>query len=108
MIRHDTTAKEKIVVRLDPDLEPLVPRFLENRRKDFTSIEAALERGDFEEIRLLGHRMRGDGGGYGFHAISEIGTALEQASAQRDAGEIRRHANTLLEFLERVEVVYRR
>lgn len=108
MIRHNSTTKGKIVVRLDPDLEPLVPRFLENRRKDFTAIQAALQREDFDEIRLLGHRMRGDGGGYGFHTIGEIGSALERASAQRDAGEIRRHAGALLEFLERVEVVYRR
>jgi HPt (histidine-containing phosphotransfer) domain-containing protein len=108
MIRHNPTPNEKIVVRLDPDLEPLVPRFLENRRKDFTAIQAALQREDFEEIRLLGHRMRGDGGGYGFHAISEIGTALERASARRDAREIRRHAGALLDFIERVEVVYRR
>jgi HPt (histidine-containing phosphotransfer) domain-containing protein len=108
MIRHNLTPNEKIVVRLDPDLEPLVPRFLENRRKDVTAIQAALQREDFEEIRLLGHRMRGDGGGYGFHAISEIGTALERASARRDAREIRRHASALLDFIERVEVVYRR
>ncbi|HXF91250.1 MAG TPA: Hpt domain-containing protein [Nitrospiraceae bacterium] len=106
MSRPNTPPHEKIVVRLDPDLKPLIPRFLENRRKDLAAIQAALQREDFEEIRLLGHRMRGDGGGYGFHTISEIGTALERASAHRDAGEISRHADALLAFLDRVEVVY--
>ncbi len=96
------------MVRLDPDLKPLIPRFLENRRKDLTAIYAALQREDFEEIRLLGHRMRGDGGGYGFDTVSEIGAALEHASAHRNAKEVRRHADALLAFLNRVEVVYQR
>jgi hypothetical protein len=52
--------------------------------------------------------MRGDGGGYGFDAISTIGEGMEQAAARQDAEAIRRHLSSLVDFLARITVVYRR
>jgi hypothetical protein len=52
--------------------------------------------------------MKGDGGGYGFDAISMMGDALEQAAAREDRDAIRRHTAELIDFLARVTVVYRR
>ena len=52
--------------------------------------------------------MRGDGGGYGFDAISMMGAALEQAAAREDLSAIRRHIAELIDFLARVTVVYQR
>jgi predicted short-subunit dehydrogenase-like oxidoreductase (DUF2520 family) len=52
--------------------------------------------------------MKGDGGGYGFDAISVMGAALEQAAARGDRDAIRRHTAELFNFLARVTVVYRR
>jgi hypothetical protein len=52
--------------------------------------------------------MRGDGGGYGFDAISMMGAALEQAAAREDRDAIRRFTAELIDFLARVTVVYRR
>ena len=63
---------EKMVVQVDPELEDLIPGYLENRHSDVQSILAALERGDCETIRVLAHSMKGSGGGYGFDAITDI------------------------------------
>jgi HPt (histidine-containing phosphotransfer) domain-containing protein len=98
----------KVIVTIDSDLEEIVPGFLENRRKDAASLEAALEENDLKTIRLLGHRMKGDGGGYGFQEISTIGDALEQAAIRGDRIVIQRQTATLVEFLAQVEVRYRR
>ena len=98
----------KLVVQIDPDLEDIVPGFLENRRKDIVSIQTAIPHGDFETIRMLGHRLKGDGGGYGFDAISEIGTAIEHAAARRDAPALTQQTQILEDYLNRVEVVYRK
>ena len=98
----------KVIVTIDQDLEEIIPGFLENRRKDAASLEAALEENDLKTVRLLGHRMKGDGGGYGFQEISTIGDALEQAAIRGDRIVIQRQTATLVDFLAQVEVRYRR
>ena len=98
----------KVIVTIDQDLEEIIPGFLENRRKDAASLEAALEENDLKTVRLLGHRMKGDGGGYGFQEISTIGDALEQAAIRGDRVVIQRQTVMLVEFLSQVEVRYRR
>jgi HPt (histidine-containing phosphotransfer) domain-containing protein len=100
------TQGDKIIVHVDPDLRELIPGFLENRRNDVMILLAALEQGNFESIRAIGHRLKGDGGGYGFDTISEIGRDLEQAAKDRSQQEIRRRVGELAAYLARVEVVY--
>lgn len=98
---------DRITVRIDPELQDIVPGFLANRQKDLRALRDALAEHDFETIRILGHRMKGDGGGYGFSRISEIGGLMELAAARRDHPAIERHTSELEEFLARVTVVYR-
>ena len=98
----------RVTVSIDPDLEELVPGFLENRRKDAVSLARAAKAGDVKTVRLLGHRMKGDGGGYGFQEISEIGEALEQAASRHDWKVIVQKTEALTAFLAQVDVVYRR
>jgi HPt (histidine-containing phosphotransfer) domain-containing protein len=101
-------AENAITVYIDQGLEEIVPGFLENRRRDVQVLETALQERDMAQIQIIGHRMKGDGGGYGFDAISVIGAGLEQAAAREDSIAIRRHTAELIDFLARVTVVYRR
>ena len=101
-------AESDITVYIDQGLEEIVPGFLENRRRDVQTVETALRQNDFNTICVIGHRMRGDGGGYGFDAISTIGEAMEQAAARQDQEAISRHLSSLVDFLARVEVVDRK
>jgi HPt (histidine-containing phosphotransfer) domain-containing protein len=106
--RPNRNAENGITLYIDQGLEEIVPGFLENRRRDVQTLEAALQENNLAQIQLIGHRMRGDGGGYGFDAISTMGAALEQAAAREDRDAIRRHIAELIDFLDRVIVVYRR
>ena len=103
-----SNAENIISVYIDPGLEEIVPGFLENRRRDVQTLETALQHNDLKTIRVIGHRMKGDGGGYGFDVISTIGDGMEQAAAREDRDAIRRHIVELIDFLARVTVVYRR
>jgi HPt (histidine-containing phosphotransfer) domain-containing protein len=96
----------KIVVYVDEDLQDLIPGYLENRLKDIAAIHESLARGDYEEIRSLGHKMKGSGGGYGFDEITNIGQAMEQAAKIGNKEEIARQAEALKTYLETVDVVY--
>jgi HPt (histidine-containing phosphotransfer) domain-containing protein len=97
---------EKITVKIDPDLEDLIPGYIENRHKDIRAMEEALAKGEFETVRVLGHSMKGSGGGYGFDGITEIGRSLEQAAKGGDAAAMRRGIDALADYMKRVEVVY--
>jgi len=103
----DSHRTEKALVYIDPDLEPIVPAFLENRRKDVAALDAALKEKDWATVRLLGHRMKGDGGGYGFQEISTIGGVLEQAAMREDRVAIEHQTAALASFLAHVKVIYR-
>lgn len=96
----------KIVVRVERDLEDLIPQYLENRRKDIREILSALERGDYGTIRTLGHSMTGSGGTYGFDAISLIGSNIESSARDKIGESVRKSAGELSEFLDRLQVEY--
>jgi HPt (histidine-containing phosphotransfer) domain-containing protein len=96
----------RVIVNINPDLKDLVPGFLENRRKDAATLARAVQTGDTRVVRLLGHRMKGDGGGYGFEEISQIGEALEDAARREDWKVIAEKTEALTVFLKLVDVVY--
>lgn len=98
---------EQVTVRIDRDFEDIVPNFLANRRKDLHTLRHALTSADFATIQTLGHRMKGDGGGYGFDRISEIGGAMELAAIQQDHAAAEQHIAQLEDFLARLQVEYR-
>lgn len=97
----------RILVHIDPDLEAIIPGFLANRQRDLATIESCLKQGDLSTIRMLGHRMKGDGGGYGFDQISAIGGRIEQAALKRDLITLQQQYEGLEDFLARVTVVYK-
>ncbi|MDF9408966.1 MAG: Hpt domain protein [Pelotomaculum sp. PtaB.Bin013] len=97
---------QKIIAHVDRDLADIVPDFLENRQKDCKLVLDALEKGDYETIRILGHSMKGVGGGYGFDTITDLGASIEQAAKDKNKVEIHNLINKLMVYLDRVEVVY--
>lgn len=97
---------DRIRVSIDPDLEDLIPGFLNNRRNDVEQIRSALRAGDYAKIRLLGHSMKGAGGGYGFDPITDYGGDLEQAALRQDDAAIDAAVAALADYLARVEPVF--
>ena len=83
----------------------LVPRFLQGKRADLQRLKDALDEGDFETIRILGHNMKGTGNGYGLPAITEIGRNLEAAAKESAASGIQCQIATLSQFLDQMQGV---
>ncbi len=96
----------KLVVRIDPDLRDLVPIFIAHKHEDAQAIVAAIARADYEALSQLGHRIRGEGGSYGFEKLTAIGAALEIAAKARDLAAVRKSALELTAYLDSVEIVY--
>lgn len=96
----------KITVKIDSDLEELIPGFLENRNKDLDFLDKALADGDYQSLQSIGHTLKGVGGGYGFDRMTEIGTEIENAGKNADADAAGKQIDALKEYLSRLEVVF--
>ena len=95
----------RVMVEVDPDLVELIPDFLTRKRADLTTLKAALDSGDLGAIGALGHRIKGEGGSFGFDTISEIGAALEACAKKGDRESSRQLVADLSEYLAKIEVV---
>lgn len=96
----------KIIVRVDPELADLIPGYLLNRENDIATIADALEKKDLDTIRIIGHSMKGSGGGYGFESITDIGMLLEKAAKDGNDESIRLQVKRLQDYLLQIEIVY--
>jgi CheY-like chemotaxis protein len=93
------------LVRIDdPDVAPLVPDFLANRRVEVSIFRAALAEHAYTRIRSVAHRLKGNGQAYGFAALSRIGDQLAAAALREDAGTIGRLIDELESYLQRVRI----
>jgi HPt (histidine-containing phosphotransfer) domain-containing protein len=99
--------KGPIHVTVESDLQDLIPNFMQRRRDDAQKLREALATGDFETVRVIGHSMKGTGGGYGFDGISEFGAAIEKA-AKNAANDVARSAVDAFEdYLARVQITFK-
>jgi histidine phosphotransfer protein HptB len=91
---------------VDADLADIIPGYLDNRRREVRLMREAVAAAENEIIRVTGHSMKGSGGGYGFDAITEFGSLMEQAAKQGNAEAILEAITKLEGYLERLEVKY--
>ena len=99
-------AEGEELVHVDTSFEPLIPKFLTNRKKEVVAMQEALTAQDFETVRKVAHGMKGAGGSYGFDRITDMAAVVEQAAKAGDASTIECHLPLLGSYLDRVTVVY--
>ncbi len=97
---------EKIIIQVDADLEDLIPGFLENRNTDIETLRTELENSQYENLRSIGHSIKGVGGGYGFDLMSQIGAEIESAAKENNGDLIREKIEQLDDYLKRVDIEY--
>ena len=99
-------SNQPITVIVAKDLEDLIPTFMTNRSKELETLRIALGAGDMEQLRQLGHRMKGVGNSYGFELISVLGKQIEDGAKSTDLPGIEACIRRYTEYLARVKVVY--
>jgi HPt (histidine-containing phosphotransfer) domain-containing protein len=95
----------RVTIEVEPDLIDLIPDFLARKRADLATIKAALDGGDLSIIAALAHKMKGEGGSFGFDVMTELGGALEATAKKGDRESARLLATDLFDYLEKLEVV---
>ena len=67
---------------------------------------AALAAADFEQLRQLGHRMKGVGNSYGFESVSVFGRQIEDGAHGGDRAGLDACITEYDDYLARVEITY--
>jgi len=99
------SASTRIEALIEEEIARRRPLFLDNRRQDLERMQDAIERGDYEIIRTMGHRIKGLAGSYGFPDIGLAGAQLEQAATNQDLASIRQAIDQLSAILTRARQV---
>ena len=97
---------ESVTVVVAKDLEDLIPTFMNNRRKEVDALRVALAAADFEQLRHLGHRMKGVGNSYGFARISVFGKQVEDGARSGDRAALEATILEYSDYLGKVRVTY--
>ena len=95
-----------LTVTVAKDLADLIPVFFKNRQKELENLRSALAASDFEQLRQLGHRMKGVGNSYGFAKVSELGKRIEDGAKGSDNASINVCIGEYADYLSKVQVVY--
>ncbi len=80
-------------------LTGLLPQYFALCRRDLEHLQRALHDGIFDEIRIVGHNLKGSGGAYGFPELSQMGLEIEAASKTGDREALQRQIEGLADFL---------
>jgi HPt (histidine-containing phosphotransfer) domain-containing protein len=93
-------------LKVNKDLTELMPGYLKNRRQDIPVLREYLNAEDYDNIRRLGHRIKGSGAAYELNAISEIGEMLVDATISFDNVLIEKQISLLEHFLDDVKIIF--
>lgn len=75
-------------IYIHPEIKPLVPGYLENRKKDLLTLKEALTKKELSIIARIAHNIKGTALSYGQKKLGIIATRLEEASNDNSWSEI--------------------
>src|SRR5260370_11253811 len=105
-ISEGGSMQDRVIVEVDEGLSDLIPGFLTHKRTDIIAILKAITRRDYAEIARTAHRIKGEGGSYGFDTMTELARSLEVAAATRDDIAPTPPVRQLLNDIDHVGIVF--
>ncbi len=92
-------------VYVDPDLEELIPDFIDNMKQEVKQINSYIIKNDMKAIQRIGHSLKGTGGSYGFNEITDIGIEIQEAAKKHDKEAIMKLVSRLDKYLSSVNII---
>ncbi|HYB97828.1 MAG TPA: response regulator [Candidatus Limnocylindrales bacterium] len=84
-------------------LQSLVNRYLQEVGEEVEQVPQLASTGRMQDVRRIGHQLKGTGGGYGFARLSALGAELERAAEREDGDTVCAVARSVSEYLAEVE-----
>jgi len=101
-----TSTQDALIVHIESDFKALLPKFMNNRKKEVVTMREALAQQDLETVRKVAHGMKGAGGSYGFDRVTAMAATIEQAAKTGATAGIVEELDQLAVYLEQVQVVF--
>ncbi|MBU0682447.1 MAG: response regulator [Proteobacteria bacterium] len=98
--------KDPETVMIDESLRPLIPRYLSHVRHDLEQLRAAVASLDFDTARMISHKLKGSGGGYGFDLITTVGREMEEGANQENPQTIENGLAKIRTYLDTIHIEY--
>lgn len=96
------TGEETVTV--DRDLEDIIPLFMQNKADQIRTLEAGIDRMDFEAVRRTAHKLKGGFNMYGISALGNLCAGIETAAARQETDEIQRMGKELAGRFGRIKI----
>lgn len=93
-------------VRINPELMPIMDRYLALRRVGLEKLRMAVAAGDYAAVARQGHILKGSGGSYGLPRLSELGAAIENAGQRGELAAAAKLTKAVGEYLDNVDITY--
>ena len=100
------TPLEPIVVKLDPAVRELVPKFIQVSRERTEAVRRHLGAGALEQAADLAHTLKGGGGAYGFDEVSRLAAELEHAARAGNVKQSECLTESMAQYLCRIQPDY--
>jgi CheY-like chemotaxis protein/HPt (histidine-containing phosphotransfer) domain-containing protein len=84
-----------IELNIPPGLEDAAKRYISSKIQDIPRFMRYLEAGEFEQLRILAHDIKGSGTSYGFPNLTWLASQVECAAKERNASDL---SNRILEL----------
>lgn len=97
---------DPIIVRLDPSIRELVPKFIKVSRERTDALRSHLVGGALDQVVELAHTLKGGGGAYGFEELSRLAAELERAARAGNVKQSECLAESMAQYLSRIQPVY--
>jgi PAS domain S-box-containing protein len=95
---------EAIIIEVDPIIKPYAKQYVVDTLGMLDEIRRLHSDGDISAIRNLAHRLKGEGGTYGFDEVSRLGKLMQDACDRDAESEILDLTDQLTRYFHRVEV----
>lgn len=85
--------------------EDLRQMYIGRRKAEILEIMNCLRSNDYEQIALLGHRMKGNGVSFGFPEISRLGERIETQAKSGQRDEVETSLHELIAWVGRQKLI---
>jgi CheY-like chemotaxis protein/signal transduction histidine kinase/HPt (histidine-containing phosphotransfer) domain-containing protein len=101
-----TEAEGIIYVNVRPDFREITPRFLTSIRENLETVRKALEENDYETIKIIGHRLKGEAKTFGFEPVSDFGLFIQGAAIRKNREKVEETLQKLDDYLKKIRLVF--
>ena len=95
-----------IVYKIDKELKDIVPAFMDARIKDKELLKNFFAEKNYEELKSIGHKVKGTSGSYEFMELSEIGEKIESSAGEKDDDSLAKLIQEYQEHVDQIEIEY--